>query len=211
MPPVNDPSSRNRKSAPKPQTQGVPVIDDNYDDIPELKRIPRRDQWRNFRAGTKGRKFVLVVLFVISIMFLDLGFARVHYHYHINRVSSMREIALDHMSSGTCPDESLPVVDANETNCSVAACQSWALKLAQERQAALHFVRNSHPVGGWLAAQFDNARGQSQDGKLERLLAQKQCTHLIDSSIRSNKRADMGSTLAFLLGLAGIVAVWGFW
>ena len=169
---------------------------------------------RSVRAiqPTPFSRVALIVIAIASVMLIDLGLCRLHYHGHLMNIRFMRHEAQRHIEDGVCPES----VDAKPGNaekiaCSESACKWWAVELGRSRQAAIEFVRSVHPAGRWAAMNFDNSRGVDQTDKLIKLQADKNCTALIDSAVRSNSRADFGSALAFLLGIAGIVGVYGFW
>jgi len=111
-------------------------------------------------------------------------------------------LALEEIKAGLCPEE---LVATEPNDCGVISCQFWARRLAEQRQSALEFVRSFHPVGRVMAEGFDSSRQRDQTTKLNELLAQKQCEHVIESSTRSNAAVDVGCLLAGILGVAGLV------
>ena len=165
------------------------------------------------RTSQTFTRLIAAALVIVSILFIDIGLCRLHYHYHLFDLKSMKEVALKDIKDGVCPgDQEQPLEAlAIDRNCTQISCTHWANTLSEARQSALRFVRDVHPVGGWMAGQFDLNRGTDQNVKLQKMLAEKQCNYVIESSVRSNSRADMGSFIALLLGIAGLVAAHAIW
>jgi hypothetical protein len=110
--------------------------------------------------------------------------------------------AIQEIDAGICPEDS---VSTELQDCEVIACQTWARKLGQQRQSVLQFVRSFHPIGRVMAEGFDHSRSKDQSTKLTDLLAERQCRHVIESSTKSNAAVDMGSFMAGILGVAGLL------
>ena len=148
-------------------------------------------------------RVIRALLFIASLGLVDIGICRAHYHYHLLSIKASKHVALQEIKDGVCPEE--VVVSTDRKDCDVMSCQLWARRLSEQRQSALEFVRSFHPIGSVIAEGFDSSRNKDQTTKLNELLAQKQCDHVIDSSTRSNTAVDMGCLVAGILGVAGLV------
>ena len=148
-------------------------------------------------------KWLRALLAVLSLCLLDIGAARLHYHYHLISMRADQSRALEEVKAGICPDG---IVAIDFQDCEVVTCQYWARILGTQRQEVLELVRSYHPIGRVMAEGFDSARSKDQTVKLNQLLAEKQCQYVIEGSTRSNAAVDAGCFIAGIIGIAGLVA-----
>jgi hypothetical protein len=142
-----------------------------------------------------------ISLAMMSLLCLDLGFARIHYHIRLSQIATKRDNAVQMIN--TC--KILESEDCSEI------CNEHAEMLALERQDHLMAVRDWHVAGRIMGEIFDVHRGQDQLKKVKNLIEEKNCETILKSVGNSNFRANVGSGVGVVLGCLGLWASRTFW
>jgi hypothetical protein len=187
--------------------------------VPEVVSISDPVQPNSLRPGSqskqhlrvsKRRTIPLILLLVLSLVFIDMSSARLHYHYWIQRdVTPLKNgiVGTPRILHASIPRalEDCRAYDSNAsayvTDCALAACESNALFLSEKRQASLEHVRRWHPLIGIWSKLFDNYRGVDQSVKIEALFKRKSCEGIIQSSDKTNQVVDILALIVLPIGI----------
>ena len=155
-------------------------------------------------------KLASVIMLLASLLFLDISFARIRYHYRlVNELRPMKvSISTETYQYHGAVEKYLQNCQAYDRvtkeyihNCSLSACEQNAILLSEKRQSILTEVREYHPSSRLVSEIFDGARGMDQGTKIESLFGRKTCEGVIASSDKTNRYIDMSAMACLPLGV----------